>query len=179
MAQASTKILAARAGQTIALQLAGHVTAEFCPALRDFCAENCASPPTTVVVHLREVKHFDSTFLGTLLCLRSRFGENRVVLVSPGTECLAGLKRMGAHLLFPIRDEPLPVDVKWTLLSDRVAQREGFDFQHNVVEAHVELARTPGPLQKVYEPIARQAEREFTERHGKDSLSSVRLPRQR
>ncbi len=179
MSQASTKILAARVHQAIVLQIAGHVTAEFCPALRDYCAEICASPPAAVVVHLREVEHFDSTFLGTLLCLRSRFGENGVVLISPGTDCLAGLKRMGAHLLFPIRDEPLPADVEWTILSDCVAKREGFDFQHNVVEAHVELARTPGPLQKVYEPIAREAEREFTARHGKDSLSSVRLPRQR
>ncbi len=179
MSQALTKILAARAEHAIVVQIAGHVTAEFCPALRDYCAEECASRPTAVVVHLREVEHFDSTFLGTLLCLRGRFGEECVVLVSPGTQCLAGLKRMGAHLLFPIRDEPLPDGIEWTVLSDRVAEREGFDFQHNVVEAHVELARTPGPLQKVYEPIAREAEREFTERHGKDSLSSVRLPRQR
>jgi len=178
MSQASTKIMAGRIGRIIVLRLSGHVTAEFCPALRSYCAEDGGLSPAAVVVHLQDVEHFDSTFLGTLLCLRGRFGEDRVVLVSPGSECLAGLKRMGAHLLFPIRDEPLPEDVPWITLSDRMTARDSYDFQHNVVEAHLELARTPGPLQHIYEPIARQAEREFAAQHGWDSLSTVRLPKQ-
>jgi len=173
MADASTSLLASRYGDTIILQVTGQITAEFCPALKKFCAGEHPNPSTKVQVHLQDCSHFDSTFLGTLLCLRGRFGEDGVVLVSPGEECRAGLKRMGAHLLFPIRDEPLPDDIEWTTLTDRAVSRDTFDFQHNVVEAHVELARTPGPMQKVYEPIARQAEQEFAEKHGWDSLTVI------
>jgi hypothetical protein len=64
-------------------------------------------------------------------------------------------------------------------LSECITARDEYDFQFNVVEAHLELARTPGPMQKVYEPIARQAEREFVLRHGWESLSTTRLPKQR
>lgn len=179
MSQTPTTILAGRVGRVIVLQLSGRVTAEFCPALRSYCAEEGAPAPAAVVVHLQDVEHFDSTFLGTLLCLRGRFGEDRIALVSPNSECLAGLKRMGAHLLFPIRDEPSPENIEWTNLSDRITARNSYDFHQNVVEAHLELARTPGPMQQIYEPIARQAEREFAQRYGFDSLSTVRLPKQR
>lgn len=172
MSGTSTRILAGREGQTIRLRIFGRITAEFCPALKAYCASGSDAPPTDVLVQLQECEYFDSTFLGTLLCLRGNFGEEHVVLVSPGPNCLAALRRMGAHLLFPIRDEPLMDDLVWTSLSECPAGRESFDFQHNVVEAHVELARTPGPLQKIYEPIARQAEREFAERHGPQARSS-------
>ncbi|MGD9858019.1 MAG: STAS domain-containing protein [Planctomycetaceae bacterium] len=179
MSQVPTRVLAARVDRMIVLQFAGQVTAEFCPAVRAFCADESTDPPAAVAVYLQDVEHFDSTFLGTLLCLRSRFGDDCVVLISPGEQCDAGLRRMGAHLLFPIQEDSLPENVEWTNLSDRITARDAYDFQHNVVEAHLELARTPGPMQKVYEPIARQAEREFAQRHGWDSLSTVRLPRQR
>lgn len=179
MSQTRTSVLAARVEQTIVLKFAGRVTAEFCPAVRSWCEDESDILPSSVAVCLQDVEHFDSTFLGTLLCLRSRFGEDHVVLISPGPECEAGLRRMGAHLLFPIRQDPLPEDIEWINLSDRVSARDAVDFQYNLVEAHLELARTPGPLQKVYEPIARQAEREFVQRHGREKLSNSRLPRQR
>jgi anti-anti-sigma regulatory factor len=166
MSGSSTNILAGRNGRTICLRIVGRVTAEFCPALKAYCAAEGDAPPTHVLVQLQQCEYFDSTFLGTLLCLRGTFGAAHVVLVSPGPDCLAALKRAGAHLLFPIQDET-PIDgLTWTSLSEHAAARESFAFQHIVVEAHMELARTPGPLQKIYVPIARQAEREFAERHG-------------
>ncbi len=176
MSDASTTLLVGRHNETIVIRVGGRVTAEFCPALKAFCNEAGQTSCEEVHVHLQECLYFDSTFLGTLLCLRGRFGEDNIVLVSPCEECLEGLKRMGAHVLFSICDEPLPDDVEWTSLTERVASRDTFDFQHNVVEAHVELARTPGPMQKVYEPIARQAQKEFEEKHGWDT-ETVKIPR--
>jgi anti-anti-sigma regulatory factor len=172
MSGSSTNILAGRKDQTICLRIMGRVTAEFCPALKAYCTSEGNAPPTDVLVQLQQCEYFDSTFLGTLLCLRGKFGEGHVVLVAPGPECLAALKRMGAHLLFPIRDEPPIDDLAWTSLSDHAAARESLAFQHNVLEAHVELARTAGPLQQIYEPIARQVEREFAERHGSGAQPS-------
>ncbi len=176
MADASTTLLVGRCDDTVVFRVGGRVTAEFCPAIKTSCNETGPALCRQVHVHLQECEYFDSTFLGTLLCLRGRFGEEGVILIAPSEKCLEGLRRMGAHVLFPLRDVPLPDDVEWTSLSERVASREGFDFQYNVVEAHVELARTPGPMQKVYEPIARQAEQEFAEKHGWDSLT-IKIPR--
>ncbi len=176
MTDASTTLLAGRCDETIVIRVGGRVTAEFCPALKSFCNATGQDDCQSVEVHLQDCEYFDSTFLGTLLCLRGRFGDDGVRLVTPSEKCLEGLKRMGAHVLFEIRNDPLPDELEWTSLSDHVASREGYDFQFNVVEAHVELARTPGPMQKVYEPIARQAEQEFAEKHGWDSLT-VKIPR--
>ncbi|MCA9075564.1 MAG: STAS domain-containing protein [Planctomycetaceae bacterium] len=176
MADDSTTLRAGHQDDALLLHAGGRLTAEFCPAIKAYCNEDGHGACRRVHVHLHECIYFDSTFLGTLLCLRGKFGEEGVILMTPSEECLEGLKRMGAHVLFPILKDPLPGDVDWTSLTERVASRDEFDFQHNVLEAHVELARMPGPMQKVYEPIARQAQKEFDEKFNWDS-DTIRMPR--
>lgn len=176
MTDASTTLQVGRHDSTILVRIGGRVTAEFCPALKAFCSETGQVSCEELHVDLQECRYFDSTFLGTLLCLRGKFGEDNVVIVSPSKECLEGLKRMGAHVLFAIRDGSLPEEIEWTSLAENVTERDTFDFQHNVLEAHIELARVPGPMQKVYEPIARQAQKEFEQKFSWDT-ETVKIPR--
>jgi anti-anti-sigma regulatory factor len=136
--------------------------------MREFC-ESRIEPETRLHVHLEECEHFDSTFLGTLLCLQRRIdrpGGEKVVLVGPSPKCREALHRMGAHRLFPIVDEVAPdADVEWQNLECESEVRGSMAFQKQVVEAHRELAETPGSLGEKYRPVAEMIEQEFEARY--------------
>lgn len=164
---ASTRIWAATGSDGLWLKVEGRAMADVCPGLRSFCESQLTSERPTLYVLLDSCEHFDSTFLGTLLCLQKLHGKaggKSVVLVTPAEACHQALKRMGAHLLFPIREESPPAEADWKLISDEAADRASDEFQRQVVEAHSQLAAVPGPLGELYAPIARMAEREFQSR---------------
>lgn len=88
------------------------------------------------------------------------------MLVGPSQKCLEALQRMGAHRLFPIVTDDLPdADVDWKNLEGENQGRETFAFQKQVVEAHRELADTPGTLGDKYRPVAEMIEQEFEARY--------------
>ncbi len=155
-------------GNVVHVRVLGWGVSDRCPAMREFC-EARLEAESHLHVHLEECEHFDSTFLGTLLCLQKRIdrpGGERVVLVGPSQKCLEALQRMGAHRLFPIVTDDLPdADVDWKNLEGENQGRETFAFQKQVVEAHRELADTPGTLGDKYRPVAEMIEQEFEARY--------------
>lgn len=172
MSQSEATVWGARAQGVVHLRIDGRATADLCPALRAYCERHFDSGARNVRVHLSGCEHFDSTFLGTLLCLQAetgRAGGDRVVLVVPHEACLRNLRRMGAPHLFPIvedaaADEAPPEDLTWIELAAEPVSRESPAFQQQVVFAHRRLAEVPGPLGERYRPVAEQVSREFESR---------------
>jgi anti-anti-sigma regulatory factor len=170
MMDESVRVWAAPADEGLWLRIEGRAMADVCPALRSFCEAHLDSERPTLFVDLCGCNFFDSTFLGTLLCLQKlhgRPGGPSVVLVAPSETCEQALRRMSAHLLFPFASraehEP-PAPAAWKQVAGTGADRATLEFQQQVVDAHNELATVPGPLGDLYRPIARLAERELVSR---------------
>jgi anti-anti-sigma regulatory factor len=155
-------------GNVVHVKVVGWGVSDRCPAMREFCESRLESD-SLLHVHLEDCEHFDSTFLGTLLCLQRRIdrpGGEKVVLVGPSPKCREALHRMGAHRLFPIVEEEKPEDdVEWTNLACDAHDRGSMAYQKQVVEAHRELAGTPGSLGEKYAPVAEMIEQEFEARY--------------
>lgn len=163
----TTRVWATVTEQCLWLRIEGRAMADVCPALREFCESELTDDRATLYVDLQGCGHFDSTFLGTLLCLQKLHGESggeSVVLVMPAESCHQALKRMGGHLLFPIVTTDPPDESEWTMIAGQGADRESYAFQRQVIDAHSQLAAVPGPLGDLYGPIARMAEQEFASR---------------
>lgn len=163
----SIRIWAAATDDSLWLRIEGRAMADVCPAMREFCQSQLTSQRPRLCVDLQGCEHFDSTFLGTLLCLQKVHGAaggDSVVLVTPSKPCHETLKRMAAHLLFPIETIDPPEQSAWSQIAGDGPNRESFEFQQQVVDAHNELAAVPGALGELYGPIARMAEQEFVSR---------------
>jgi anti-anti-sigma regulatory factor len=146
--------------------------ADVCPELRSFCEAALPAERPTLYVHLQDCEHFDSTFLGTLLCLQKLHGTaggETVVIVSPSETCEQALRRMSAHLLFPFESRELPDEIEWTQIAGDGTDRSSLEFQKQVVDSHNELAAVPGPVGELYAPIARMAEQELVSRQAASS----------
>jgi hypothetical protein len=170
----STKIYAATSDDALWLRIEGQAMADVCPSLKTFCEARLTIDRPKLNVVLTCCNHFDSTFLGTLLCLQKihgRAGGESIELIAPGDPCHDALKRMQAHQLFPINMTDSLPDLDWTLIAASAADRQSHEFQQQVLDAHVELAAVPGPLGELYEPIARMAEKEFESRTAASSRS--------
>ena len=166
----SVRVWAAPADEGLWLRIEGRAMADVCPALRSFCEEHLDAEHPTLFVDLCGCDFFDSTFLGTLLCLQKLYGRPggpSVVLVAPSETCEQTLRRMSAHLLFPFASraehEPPPPSA-WKQIAEQAADRATLTFQQQVVDSHNQLATVPGPVGDLYRPIARMAERELVSR---------------
>jgi anti-anti-sigma regulatory factor len=163
----STRVWAAPADEGLWLRIEGRAMADVCPALRAFCEAHLDERRPTLFVDLRDCEHFDSTFLGTLLCLQKlhgRPGGRSVVLVAPGEMCDQALRRMSAHLLFPFEGHEPPDESRWEQIAGEGCDRGTLEFQQQVVDAHNQLAAVPGPLGDLYGPIARMVQHELVSR---------------
>ena len=163
----STRVWAAPVDEGLWVRIEGRAMADVCPALRAYCESRLDADHPTLFVDLHECEHFDSTFLGTLLCLQKRYGRpggDSVVLVSPSETCEQALRRMSAHRLFPFEAHEPPDPSCWTQIAGEGCDRATLEFQQQVVDAHNELAAVPGPLGDLYRPIAHLAERELISR---------------
>jgi anti-anti-sigma regulatory factor len=166
----SIRIWAAPADEGLWLRIEGRAMADVCPAMRSFCETHLDSEHPTLFVDLCGCDFFDSTFLGTLLCLQKLYGQpggRSVVLVAPSETCEQSLRRMSAHLLFPFESRDThkpPPPARWKQVAGTGADRATLEFQQQVVDAHNQLASVPGPLGDLYRPIARLAERDLVSR---------------
>lgn len=141
-----------RVEQTAAVQIVGRGTQNQCSSLRRWVEQALESGATSVEVDLRHCTFLDSTFMGTLLCLRSAAAKAaipaRFWLVAPSVECCRHLRQMGLLRLFSVveRDDPDPGE--WTELD--IGTDDVLAFKQHVVEAHRELARLGGPAAELY-----------------------------
>jgi anti-anti-sigma factor len=160
MSASNGQVLARADGGVIALRIVGRVTAHGCPALRTFAEEQIAAGATQIRIELADCTYFDSTFLGTLLCLKQRLaaqGLNTLQLCSPSSACRQILKQMAVAQLFTVCDAPAcdtnDSAVPWQQLCDQLDHQNVLQFKENVVQAHRELAAVPGPLAKQFQAI--------------------------
>lgn len=171
----STKIWTAANDAGLWVRVEGRGLADDCPLLRTFCETTLRDGQRTLFIVLSECEHFDSTFLGTLLCLQRVWGKpggESLMVVAPCESCRTTLVRMGATHLFPIEPAPPPDNLEWAQLCGEQLGRETDVFQRNVLDAHLELAAVPGKLGAVYEPVARMAQQQFQSRQGTKSSTS-------
>jgi anti-anti-sigma regulatory factor len=114
-----------------------------------------------IFVHLDQCEHFDSTFLGTLLCLRGfakRVDPIDLRLVNMSEAAGAVIKRMGAASLFKSSSATGPTeDAEWSTCEPEQAGNCSFEFKQNVVQAHQRLAEVEGALGATYRQIAEMA----------------------
>ena len=136
-------------GQAISCHVIGHATMRQSPALRHRVEQCLATGPITLHVDLKECTYMDSTFIGTLLMFKRRLRE--FSLIAPSPECSRLLQQMGLDTVFCILpQESLPES------TDEVLECEpaGDNFQRTIVEAHQELASTPGPAGEIFRDVA-------------------------
>jgi anti-anti-sigma regulatory factor len=143
------------------VRIDGRAVAHDCPALRRYVEAALNNGCRAVYVHLDRCEHFDSTFLGTLLCLRSG-GEVDLRLVNTSDAAQAIMKRMGATALFHSgSDEELPEHAHWLPCESEQPGQCSHEFKRNVVQAHQRLAEVEGPLGDTYRQIAELAARDL------------------
>jgi len=151
--------------ETVHVRIDGRAVAHDCPALRRYVESAVRNGCRKVLVHLQRCEHFDSTFLGTLLCLKKFTTQNNPVdlrLVKASHEAQSILKRMGAAALFDSEDDrECPEQGPWAICEPEQAGNCTFDFKQNVVQAHQQLAEVEGPLGATYRQIAEMAARDL------------------
>jgi anti-anti-sigma factor len=152
------------AGEAITFLVEGKATMTQSASFRR-CAERfLAGGGRAVRVDLRHCTYMDSTFVGTLLCLKrdiDRRKQGELALVCPSPPCGELLRQMGLHAILPVvtADEPAAGD--WTELPNGCEDVQ--TFKNTVTQAHQELAALPGPAGEVFNKVARsiaQAERD-------------------
>jgi anti-anti-sigma factor len=121
------------------------------------CAEQSLAGGAKVLrVDLRRCTYLDSTFLGTLLCLKrdiDRRGQAEFALVSPSPQCSRLFKQMGVDEIFPVvnADEP-PASACTDLQS---GSEDLHTVKGNVIQAHQELADLPGAAGAAFQGVLR------------------------
>ena len=136
-------------GQMISCHVIGQATMRQSPALRHRVEQCFATGPIALHVDLEACTYMDSTFIGTLLMFKRRLRE--FALVAPSPECSRLLRQMGLGAVFCILpQESFPESTDEVLESEP----EGDNFKRTIVEAHQELASTPGPAGVIFHDVA-------------------------
>jgi anti-anti-sigma regulatory factor len=154
--------------QSIVFQIEGRGTMKQAPALRARAETALADGVHRVQVDLRRCGYMDSTFLGTLLLLlRAVKGleQGEFTLVSPSAECRQLLEKMQLARMYCMRDlEELPA----YLWSDLPADSDEQDFDRVVVQAHQELAATPGAAGQMFAGLAERLMQEWKAKRARE-----------
>jgi anti-anti-sigma regulatory factor len=145
-----------RDGQTVTFQVEGRGTMTQAHSFRRWAEQCLAEGATAVRVDLCRCTHMDSTFMGTLLCLKreaDRRGGRLFALMAPSPQCGRLLKQMAVADLFPVVcDPPVPAE-GWTELP--CGPEPITTIKTNVEQAHVELANLPGPTGESFREVVR------------------------
>lgn len=161
MSVAHSRILGCRTESTVRIRIDGRGLAAHCTAIREFTAAALDDGARDVHVELGECEYCDSTFVGTLLRLKTaaaRAGGGDVRIVAPSPEADAVLRKMGLLRLFEVVDDASP-EADWQSIGEHdTSSRE---FKENIVEAHRELADSSDDMKAIYESIAEDAAREM------------------
>lgn len=129
--------------------------------LRRKAGELLTAGDKTVLVDLRRCSYMDSTFLGTLLYLKRRVESlgGRLALSCPSQACRDELRQMGLDRALPVVEEPGPPAEQMQALDTDGGDLEL--FKRNLVEAHQELARLPGPSGATFREVAARLTQEW------------------
>jgi anti-anti-sigma factor len=144
-----------QAEDTVTLRVEGRATMYQSPAVRKFAEESLPGGVRSLRMDLRRCTHLDSTFLGTLLCLKRTFLDHRrgeFALVSPSSECRQLLHQMGLDDIFPVLETEEPRGSAWTILADDA--QDVHAFRQNVVRAHEALAQLGASQREQFGAVA-------------------------
>ncbi len=162
MQPAPDKMRVCEDDQCIVFQVEGRGTMKQAPALRERAERALADGVCRLQVDLRGCHYMDSTFLGTLLLLMrtvARLEQGEFALVSPSANCRQLMEKMQLMRVFSVVDlDELPVYL-WSDLPADVDDSECFD--RAVVEAHQELAATPGAPNAMFAELAKRLMQEW------------------
>jgi anti-anti-sigma factor len=171
MSNCSGKVLARRADDEVCFLVIGRANAHHSPGLRQYAEGALRSGANTILVDLRDCRHCDSTFVGTLLRLKHTVAAKAgsMQLVRPSAEVRDILAHMGAQRLFEIvehvpgRDE----DMTWQEIADDDGRTASSRFKRNAMEAHQALAGAGGELAARFGAVAEAMQQELTVSEGK------------
>jgi anti-sigma B factor antagonist len=133
----------------------GTATMTESPAVHAAAIDRVLGGARRLRVDLRDCTALDSTFLGTLLALKTQVERvgGSLVLVSPSRAVVSTLRQMGLEDFYDIEiadRAPGP----W---KDIAAARPGIEqLRRLVVDAHDELARRPGPASNAFREVAEE-----------------------
>src|SRR5262245_25812536 len=91
--------------QTVTFQVEGQATMQHTLPLRRYAERALASGVTSLRVDLRRCTYMDSTFLGTLLCLKKTVdqrGEGNFALASLSPQCQRLIRQMGLEHYYSV-----------------------------------------------------------------------------
>jgi anti-anti-sigma factor len=142
----------------LTLDVEGPATMIESPAVGETAAEHVARGVRAVRVDLRGCTMMDSTFSGTLLSLKRQLEKvgGSLTLVSPSRRVLEVLADMGLEDFYAIDTAERPAGT-WTLVPSPRPLRD--TLARRVLDAHDELARTPGPAQRGFGRVADELRR--------------------
>jgi anti-anti-sigma factor len=138
--------------RVLTVQIHGRGTMRQAPGVRRLADCGKAAAVVQLFLDLNDCCFMDSTFLGTLLCLRRQFGDEGFCLVRPSPECRRHLEQVGLLDVLAMR-ETLPVpDADWITVTD--ADNDLGEFRTSVVQAHQALAALPGDSGEHFRSVA-------------------------
>lgn len=153
-----------RDGQDIVFRVDGRATMYQSLPFRRFADQCLAGPVHNVYLDLRHCTYIDSTFLGTFLYLKraiDRRGRGELLLVSPSAPCVTVLEQMGVKEFFSFQNRDETAAACWIELAKEIEDQRG--FQHNVLQAHEELANLPGAAGEPFRAVVRCLAKELDE----------------
>jgi len=177
MSTKSGKILARRVDEEVCFVVLGRADAHLSPGLRQYAEGALSSGASTILIDLRECKHCDSTFVGTLLRLKHTVAakSGSLQLVRPSAEVRDILAHMGAQSLFAIVEQ-MPArgddDMTWQELADDDGRTASSRFKRTAAEAHQALAQAGGELAARFGAVAEAMQQELIAKDDKSSQSS-------
>lgn len=113
------------------IKAVGHITASFCPTIKEKVQEILDKGQTieSVVIDLSECTYMDSTFMGLILTfhknLKEKFGKS-VLITSPTEDSLKLLTNLGINKLITIENNPVPFPEKLSVVLPDVAPTAEF-----------------------------------------------------
>lgn len=160
------RVRARRQGATVTFQVDGWGRMTHSLSLRRYAEKALGEGATALRVDLSHCTHMDSTFLGTLLCLKRQLetGGGAFVLVNPSPQCCQVLRQMAVEGLFTVQTEDEPAADGWTELCGDMQDVEG--FRRNVAHAHQELANLDGPAGAQFREVMRSLAQELGDARG-------------
>jgi anti-anti-sigma factor len=151
-----------RAGDKAAvltIDVEGPATMMESTAVQDEVSECLLEGVRTLRVDLRDCTAMDSTFSGTLLCLKRQLDKigGTLTLVSPSPKVIELLGQMGLEDFYAI-DVADRTDAAWRKITPAHAGVE--ELRRAVIHAHDELARRPGPAAQTFREVVEELRRD-------------------
>lgn len=145
MAEAQCQLRSMQQGELALVRVEGRATLSQGPQLRAYGDNWLKRGHGTLCLDLRNCTHMDSTFVGSLLYLHRQavaLGQGQLKLLSPSADCCRLLDEMGVREVFAIEEKDEPAHGSWTMME--VDLNQGASLRGCIVQAHEELAKTPG-----------------------------------